>query len=324
MKISIVGAAGCMGSSIAFCIATRGLAEEVVILDVTRHLLEAQAMDLGDAIVAANQDVTLVAGEYADMVGSDIVIVTASIGSLASRVSSPGEEKSGKVLSSRQELISINIPVIQGIANAVKQYCPDCVMITVSNPVEALSYVSYMTSDHRDRSRFIGFSLNDTIRFRAAVAQAVGVTPKDVQAVVMGEHGDSHTPIFSSIRVKGQPRSLSQGIKENLIEKLHGHTKRFLSLKPGRTTGWLSGIGIADVVRAIRDDSEEVLPLSAILDGEYGYRGFSMSVPLVLGKQGIRRIVDIDLSDEERADLAKSARVCEAATDFVRQTLDIV
>jgi malate dehydrogenase len=137
----------------------------------------------------------------------------------------------------------------------------------------------------------------------------------------MGEHGDSQVPIFSSIRVDNQPISLSEPIKQELRRKPAERMRRTLSLKAGRTTGWSSGLGLAAMLKAIRNDTREMFPCCAVLAGEYGYEGFSMTVPLILGRQGIHEVLEWKLDPEEKEGLERSVSILKTAAHYVEETL---
>ncbi len=321
MKVSIVGAAGCLGSSAAFNIATQGLADEMVLLDIRRNVLESHAQDIRDALVACGQDIDVRTGNHEDMTGSDVVIVVGGV-SLISKVStSEGKTKPHQAFYSRQQVVSENLSIIRDITQAIQQFCPDAIVITGTNPVEALNYASYLLSPNRDRKKFIGYSLNDSLRFRLWVAEAIGVKPSQVEAIVMGEHGDSQVPIFSSIRVDNQPISLSEPVKQELRRKPAERMHRTLSLKAGRTTGWSSGLGLAAILKAIRNDTGEMFPCCTVLAGEYGYEGFSMTVPLILGRQGIHEVLEWKLDPEEKEGLERSVSILKTAAHYVEETL---
>lgn len=313
MKVSIIGAAGLAGSSVAFSIATQGLTDEMVLVDINKNLLTVHVMDIKDAVVACNHDMAIEAGSYEDIAGSHVVIVAAAVAT-ESKATEP-------LLDPRQQLISRNLRIIPDIAKAVRQFCPDAIVITLSNPVEALSYALYLLSPTRERRRFIGYSFNDSIRFRLWIAEAIGVKPSEVDAIVMGEHGDSQVPIFSSIRVDNQPVSLSEPVKQELRKKPAELLRYVLSLKVGRTSGWLSAIGLAAMVKAIRNDTRELFPCSALLAGEYGYEGFSMTVPAILGREGIHQILEWKLTPDEQQALEQSASILKAVAHFVEEAL---
>lgn len=308
MKVSIIGAAGCIGSSAAFSIATQGQADEMVLIDINKNLLAAHVIDISNAAVACQHDVAIRAGVYEDMAGSDVVIIAVT---------------AATETASRRQALADNLRIISDIAKAIGQFCPNAVVITATNPVEALSYALYLLSPTQDRKKFIGYSLNDSIRFRLWIAEAIGVKPGKVEIIVMGEHGDSQVPIFSSLRVDNQPVSLSEQVKKELRKKVLEYLPNWLSLKVGRTSGWVSGIGLAAMINAIRNDTRELFACSALLAGEYGYEGFSMTVPAILGQQGVHQILEWELSPDERDELEQSASILKTAAHLVEEALGI-
>ncbi len=316
MKVSVIGT-GWVGSTAAYSIATQGLAEELVLSDIASNIAIAHSIDIGEAVAVCNQDVAVRAGNYEDMSDSDIVIVTASA-PMQPRAEAPSSPPSQSQPSRRLGLYR-NVPLILEIGRAIDKYCPESVVITTSNPVEALSYASYLASKNRKRERFIGYTLNDTIRLRVWTAQMLGVMPSQVDISVLGEHGDSQVPIFSRLRVQDKPARLTEQIINRLRVKPVEYLKNWGSLKPGRSSGWLSGSGLAALVRAIRYDTKEVFPCSAILDGEYGYKGFSIGVPAEIGKDGIHKVLEWEIDQDETKRLAESAAILRDAARFVDQ-----
>ena len=311
MKISIVGA-GWVGSTAAYTIATQGLAEEVVLIDVASNIATAHSIDIAEAAAVCRRDIVIRAGIYEDMAGSDIVIVTAS-----APVQRPASPTSAPAQPSRRLGLGRNIVLISKIGRAVDELCPRSIVITTSNPVEALSYTSYLVSRDRDRKRFIGYTINDTTRFRVWISQMLGTAPSQVDIFALGEHGDSQVPIFSKLLVQGKPAKLTEAMIQELRKKPLEYLKNWSSLKSGRSSGWLSGAGLATLVKAIRDDARETFPCSAILDGQYGYSGFSIGVPAAIGRDGIFRIFEWKIDADERKRLAESAAVLKEAAQAV-------
>jgi len=319
MKISIVGGGGTVGSSAAFNIATRGFADEMVLVDAFENLAIAHALDITEAVAVRGCDTVVRAGSYDDISGSDVVVITVS----APRPSPPPSIPPGgnPPRFSRRNELERNIAIISEIAKAIDKNCPGAVVITASNPVEALSYTSYFLSSTRDRKRFIGYSINDATRFRTWISRALEVKMSKVEIITMGEHGDSQVPIFSALKVDGKPVSLSDEVKDELRKKPVEYLPYWASLKPGRSSGWLSGAGLLTLVEAVCNDSKTVLPCSAILDGEYGYSGFSMTVPAILGRQGVSEILELKLDDDEKRRLEESASVLKQAAQSVEEIL---
>ena len=246
MKITIIGAAGCVGSSAAFYLAAQRLADEIVMIGGRKqNALKQHAMDLSTAVSA--RDVVVRAGTFQDMPGSDIVINAAGVAARG-------------VLNSRMEMLPQNIPIIRDISFHIKKHCPEAIVITASNPVDPLNYATYLSSDS-DRRKFLGYSINDSFRFREMVARAVGARVSQVEGMVIGEHGSTQVLLFSTVKVNGTPLSLSQEVKEDIRAEVPNILKRYEELQSGRTAGWTCAIGLADIVRAIANDTERNIPL---------------------------------------------------------------
>lgn len=303
-KVTVLGAAGCIGMSAAFEIATAGLADDVVLLDIRENLAEHHAMDLRTAV--SGLDVNVKAGCYEDTIGTDVVVNAAGL--------------HGDITADRTEVLRKNTRTAREIAQALGKYCPDAVVITVVNPVDALNYAIWRSGAF-ERRQLVGYSFNDTFRFREFAAQAKGVAVSRVQGLTIGEHGFTQVQLFSSVRIDGEPVSFSEGEKQRMREAYRAFFEKLEGLKAGRTTGWTTAIGLAALARAILQDTREVVAGSAILDGEYGQRGLSMGVPMKLGKSGIQEILELALTPDERAAVARSAEALRKNVRVVEETL---
>jgi malate dehydrogenase len=305
-KIAIVGAAGGIGSATAFNITVHKLAREVVLIDNPQpDMVAIHALDLNTA--ASGLDVKVRAGTSEDLSGADLVIITAG---------------SSRVVSSRLEVLPQNLPIIKSIAQDIKRFCPEAVVITATNPVCPLTYAMYLCLG--DRKKLIGYSYNDTIRFRLRLAHALGVKARQVECAVIGEHGDSQVMLFSSVRVKGETVAISEEVKQKirlLLPKGQQVLGELLA-KTGRTAAWTTAVGIATLVRAITKNTGETIPCSAALDGEYGCHNMSMGVPAVLGRESIQQILEWKLADDEKKALEQSIEILKPAMRYVEEHLD--
>lgn len=311
MKVSVIGAAGCVGSSIAFNIARQGLADEMMVADIRKDWLEHHAIDFFDAAVAIGIDIRVSMGGYQDLSGSDIVVMAAGAGVTDSA------RKSGKALPSRQRFLPENLEIIREWAPAMNRYCPQAIVIMVTNPAEVLNYAAYLLSTERERHRFIGYTLHDSIRFKIALAEHMGVAPSRIEATVVGEHGGSMVPLFSSVKVDGKPVTLGEDVRAKVRERTSDYLPYMLRLNVPRTSGWLTGVGVARVINAIINDTGEVIPCCAVIDGEYGYKGTSIGLPVALGRKGIRKIIDYKLTPEEKGLLDGSVKNVQKSVDYV-------
>jgi malate dehydrogenase len=292
MKVTIVGAAGSVGAPTAFQIAESGVADEIVLIDIRENVAESHSMDMATAL--SGRDVAVKVGNWEDAAGSSVVIIAAGV----------------HLPADRKEMFSQNLPLIRDCAEHIKARCSQAFVITVTNPADVMNFALWRATAF-DRRRVVGYSINDTLRFREIVAGVKGVAGSRVQATVMGEHGPSQVLVFSSVRIDGSPVSFSDDEKQEVRTQAAGVLKRFDALRAGRTTGWSTGIGLAAITRAILQDTGETLPCSTILDGEYGRRGLSMAVPVVLGREGVREILEWELQPDEREGLERTAFVLQ-------------
>ncbi|MGC4028674.1 MAG: hypothetical protein QM696_07380 [Steroidobacteraceae bacterium] len=305
MKISIIGAAGVMGSCAAFDLIVHRLPGELVMIDSWASMLKSHWMDL--ATVGSEYGVRVRSGTYEDMAGSGIVINMAGAPTGA--------------VAARSEMLPANLPLIEQHAAAVNQHCPDAIVLTATNPVDPLNYAMYLLSRNRDRRRILGYSLNDSVRFRMWAAQALGVEATRVQGTVIGEHGHSQVMLFSTLRLDGKPVEIDAETKARIRARPPQMLHEFESLVPKRTAGWTSAIGVTTTVRAIVQDSKAVIPTNVVLDGEYGGRAMSMTVPAVIGKDGMERIIELELSPEEQEGVLATRRALDPHMRFVETHL---
>ncbi|MFC2067796.1 malate dehydrogenase [Chloroflexota bacterium] len=311
MKISIIGAVGCIGSSIAFRLATERLANEIILADIRQDWLEHHYFDIFDATVAGVIDINVNTCNHEDIANSDIIIMAAGT---STRTKASVDE--GK-LPLRQRLLPDNLVIIKEWAQAINQFCPQSVVITATNPAEVLNYASYLLSSTKKRNLFIGYSLNDTIRFKIAISQVFGVEPTKIEALVVGEHGGSMVSLLSSVKIDGKSVVFEEDDIVKILEQTNDFLPHMIRLKVPRTSGWLTGVGIAMLVKAIINDTREVIPCCAILDGEYGYQGISIGVPVALGRMGICEIIEYKLTSNEKGLLDQSVNNIQASVNYV-------
>jgi malate dehydrogenase len=303
MKIAIIGAAGTLGSCAAYTLIYNQLADEILMIDPFENALKGHWLDL--YAVGSHQGVAVKKGTYADLGGTDIVVMTAGAPTGA--------------IKSRAELLPGSLPIIKEAADNINRYAPQAIVIMETNPVDPLNYAMYLLSPDKDRRRFVGYSINDTLRFRMWAAEELGVKTERVSGFVIGEHGGSQVMLFSSLRLDGNPVNFDEATKQKIREQPSITLNYFESLVPRRTAGWTSAFGTAIVVRAIVTDSKEVLPCNTVLEGEYGLRNISTTVPVVLGKTGIEQVKELPLTQEEKEGLEQSARTTGPQMRFVEE-----
>lgn len=287
MKVSILGATGSVGTPTCFYLAASGLADELLLIGGKKqNVLEHYALDLQTAVSA--KDVAISYGGYKDLKGSGIIINVAGA-HLA-------------VATDRKVLLKKQTGLIREIALGVKRYCPEAIVITAVNPVDAMNYATYLAGGF-SRNQVIGYSINDSLRFRELIAEELNVKVSRADGLVAGEHGKTQVPLFSTVNLDGKPFLLSEDAKKRILSKIPLAIKRFEELDAGRTAGFTCAIGLTEITRAIIEDSGKVMPCSAVLNGEYGEHNISMGAPVVLGKNGIKEILEYDLSPEEQNNL---------------------
>jgi len=305
MKITIIGAAGSVGAPTSFYLAALGLADEILMVGGRRQNVAKQhSMDISSA--ASGMGVKIRTGGYEEMAGSDIVIHTAA--------GNQGHIKD------RMDLLPTNIGLTLEIARQIKTHCPEAIVITVTVPVDPLNYAAYKITGF-DRSKLIGYSVNDTIRFKEMLADHLQVKPGQVEGTVIGEHGNTQVMLFSTVSVDGRPVTIEEESRKAIRSEVPKILKRFEALKSGRTSGWTCAVGLAQMVRAIARDTSEIIPCSVMLQGEYDQNELSMGVPAVLGKGGVKEIVEYKLARDEREGVRITAETLRAAQEIVDQYL---
>ena len=257
---------------------------------VNDNLLKCHVMDLQTAVSNLNS-LRVRAGTLEDLAGAGIII---------NATGAPW-----RFITSRMELLRDSLPIIRNIAESIAKICPNAVIITATNPVDPLNYaIRRITGIYR--KQILGYSLNDTLRFRMITAQILGVEAARVEGWVVGEHGPHQVALFSSLRVDGQPITVEKSDRKRIIEETSKSLQAYESLRTGRTTGWTSSIGLSMMVSAIVNDSGEIFPCSVILDGEYDYTGLSISLPVALGKNGWQTLYPLKMEPDEEKSLYSS------------------
>ncbi len=293
-KISIIGA-GAVGATTAHWAAARELGD-IVLVDVVEGLPQGKALDLQEAGPLAGFDLHLVgANGYSATAGSDVVVVTAGV-----------PRKPGM---SREDLLATNKAIIEAIIPEVVRASLDACLIMVTNPLDTMTYLAGRLSG-LPRERVIGQAgVLDSTRFRTFVAQALGVSVEDTQALVLGGHGDQMVPLPRYCTVNGIP--VTQLLPPETLDAIVDRTRKgggeIVNLLKTGSAFYAPGAAVVEMVEAIVKDKKRLLPCSAILDGEYGLRDLCFGVPVVLGARGIERIVEIELSADERAAVQVSA-----------------
>jgi malate dehydrogenase len=294
--ISIIGA-GKVGSASAFNI-LRFRISDVVLIDIAGELAQGEALDMMQAAPAIEFD-GKVRGthDFSEMDGSEVVVITAG-----------AARKAGMT---RLDLMTVNSQIVRTVVKEVVRYAPECNLIIVTNPVDIMTYIAYKESGfERNRVFGIGNTL-DTLRFRSYIASALNVSREDIRALVIGEHGDSMVPLVEYATVSGIP--IKDLLEKEQIEKIVTLTKTsgadVIKLK-GATT-YAPAVVIAIIVDAVLRGRNRVMSVSTFLQGEYGFSNISIGVPVILGKNGVERILELKLSAKAETQFRKSALIIE-------------
>ena len=281
-KIAVVGV-GSLGSCIAYELASRKLADKLVLIDIYRDLAEGNAEDISQAM-AFRSNLEVYAGDYSDAEGSDIIVVTA------------GKPRTPE-MKSRMELLRVNFEIIKSVASKLREISGEPIIVTLTNPVDVMNYAMWRLTGF-DRRRVIGSAgMLDSARLRRAISRKLGVPVLDVEAYVIGEHGEHQVPIFSRVKVKGRNIEFSPDERKRLSEEIKQSALNVISKKGG--TVYAPASNTANMIQMILQNSNCKAVCSAILDGEYGLRDLSIGVPVELNRSGIKRIVEWRLSDDE-------------------------
>ncbi|MFZ1039546.1 MAG: malate dehydrogenase [Candidatus Bathyarchaeia archaeon] len=301
--ISIIGA-GKVGSSAAFNILGRRISD-VVLIDVVQNLAQGEALDMMQAAPAIEFDGKIEGtSSYSEMKGSELVILTAGL------ARQPGM--------SRLDLISKNAAIVKSIVKKVVRCAPDCKLMVVTNPVDVMTYVAYKESGF-ERNRVFGMgNILDTLRFRSYIAMELGVSREDIRALVIGEHGDSMVPLVNYASVSGIP--ITDLLKREQIQKIVNSTRTSGTdvIKLKGSTVYAPAAVIAIMADAVLRGRNRVMGVSTYLQGEYGFSDVSIGVPCVLGKNGVERILELELGLETKEEFEKSVAVVKDAIEKMK------
>jgi malate dehydrogenase len=295
MKVSVIGA-GNVGATCAEVVARGNYANEVVLLDIKEGLAEGKSLDMWQTapINYYSTPITGVTNNYEATAGSNIVVITSGL-----------PRKPGM---SRDDLISVNAGIVKSVTEQVIKYSPDAIIIVVSNPLDVMSYCAYLTSGLPSNKVMGMAGILDTARYRAFLATEIGCSPKDIQALLMGGHGDTMVPLPRYTTVAGIP--VTELVAADKLDAIINRTINGGGelVKLMGTSAWYApGSAAAQMVESIVRDEKRIYPVCAWLTGEYGLSDVYLGVPAVLGKNGIERIIEVSLNEAEKALLHKSA-----------------
>ena len=306
MKVTVVGA-GAVGASCAEYIAIKNFASEVILLDIKEGFAEGKAMDLMQTASLNGFDtkITGVTNDYSKTAESDVCVITSGI-----------PRKPGMT---REELIGINAGIVKEVSSSLIKYSPNTIIIVVSNPMDTMTYLVHK-STNLPKSRIIGMGgALDSARFKYRLAEALGAPISDVDGMVIGGHSDTGMMPLTRLATRNSV-PVSEFLSEERLSQVLEDTKvggATLTKLLGTSAWYAPGAAVSGMVQAIACDQKKMFPCSVLLEGEYGLNDICIGAPVILGRNGIEKIVEIELSDAEKANMIESA-------DGVRKTNDLL
>lgn len=305
-KVTVVGA-GAVGATCAENVARMEIANEVVLVDIKENFAEGKALDQWET-APINYFGTRITGstnDYTKTANSDVVVITSGL-----------PRKPGM---SRDDLIATNAKIVKEVTEQVVKYSPNCIIVVVSNPLDVMTYQAYVTSGF-PANRVVGMAgILDTARYRAFLAEALNVSPKDISAVLMGGHGDDMVPLPRYTTVAGIP--VTEFIAADKLNAILERTKKgggeIVNLL-GTSAWYAPGAAAAQMVEAILKDEKRIFPCCSWLTGQYGINDLYVGVPVKLGKGGVEEIIELQLNDDEKALLAASAASVRGVVDVLK------
>lgn len=305
MKVTVVGA-GNVGATCADVLAQREIANEIVLLDIKEGFAEGKALDIWETSPINLYDSRTIGStnDYSKTADSDVVVITSGL-----------PRKPGM---SRDDLIATNAGIVKTVTENVVKYSPNAVIIIVSNPLDVMTYCAYLTAKIDPNKVFGMAGVLDTARYRSFLAMELNVSPKDIQAVLMGGHGDTMVPLPRYTTVSGIPVTelISTEKLDEIIERTKFGGGEIVKLL-GTSAWYAPGAAAAQMVEAVIRDQKRIFPVCAWLQGEYGMSDIYLGVPVVLGKNGIEKIIELDLNADEKALLAESAVAVKSVMDVL-------
>jgi len=310
MKVTIVGA-GNVGASCADVISYRGIASEVVLLDIKEGFAEGKAMDIMQCATTTgfNTQVSGVTNDYSKTANSDVVVITSGI-----------PRKPGMT---REELIGINAGIVKSVAENILKFSPDTIIVVVSNPMDTMTYLT-LKATGLPKNRIIGMGgALDSSRFKYYLSKALNKPSNDVQGMVIGGHGDTTMiPLTRLASYNGAP--VSNYLSQDELDKVAADTMVGGATLTGLlgTSAWYApGASVAYLVDSILNNQNKMIACSVLLEGEYGQSDICLGVPCIIGKNGVQEIVDVKLNDAEKATFAKSAEAVRAMNGDLKAVL---
>jgi len=300
MKITVIGA-GAVGATLAQRIIEGGFAE-VVLVDILKNVAAGKALDLLDASPVVGHERGIIGtDDYAHVIGSDIVVVTAGL-----------PRKPGMT---REELISKNAGIVRAVSENIKKYAPSAIVIVVTNPLDVMTYLTLKIMGSGRNKVFGMAGVLDGARMAYLIADELKVKRSDVETVVLGSHGDTMVPVLSKTKVSGKPvTSLISGERlDSIVKRTCDRGAEIVSLLGTGSAFYSPSAAVLSMIKAVINDTKETFAVSALLEGEYGLEDLCIGVQCVIGKGGMEKVVETELSKEEKAAFLKSASAIKSS-----------
>lgn len=308
VKITIVGA-GMVGGTLAQRLVERNFAE-IALIDIVGDLARGKALDIAQAAPICGYDININGGDSWELAkGSNIVVITAGV-----------PRKPGMT---REQLLETNFNIVKDVSEKIKEYCPESIVIVVSNPLDAMTYTAYKVLGF-PKNRVMGMAgVLDSARFRFFLAEELGISPADIFAFVLGSHGDTMVPILSYTTVNGIPveNILPKEKLEKIVERTRRAGSEIVELLKTGSAFYAPSASVLDMVDSIVLDRKRILPVCVMCEGEYGINGVFVGVPVLLGKNGAEKIYEFRLRESELDSLRKSAEIVRKLQQEVDELL---
>lgn len=305
MKVTVVGA-GNVGATCAQVIAQKNIVQEVVLVDIKEGISEGKSLDLWQTAPVNYYDTRIIGStnDYSKTAGSEVVVITSGV-----------PRKPGM---SRDDLISINAGIVKSVTENVVKYSPDTIIIVVSNPLDVMTYASFVSAN-LPKTKVMGMAgILDTARYRAFLAEALDISPRDIQALLMGGHGDTMVPLPRYTTVSGIPVTelIDQERLDAIVKRTINGGGELVNLM-GTSAWYAPGSAAAQMVEAIVLDQKRIFPCCIKLDGEYGLDNMFVGVPVKLGKHGVEKVIEVSLNEAEMELLHSSANSVKKIMDVL-------
>ena len=309
-KVSIIGA-GEVGASCATCLAERDFVNEIVLLDIKQGVAEGKALDLRQSAALKRFD-TIISGftnDYSAVAKSDVVVITSGI------PRKPGMERS--------DLITTNASIVEDVCKQIAKHAPDSIIVVVSNPLDVLCYCALKSSGFPD-NRVMGMSgLLDVARYKSFIAEALNVSTKDIQALILGGHGKTMVPMPRYTTIGGIPirNLLSEDKVQEAIHRTQMGGEEIINYL-GRSGWFAAGAAICEMVESIICDQRRVFPACAYLKGEYGLNDIYIGVPVILGANGVEKVIELELDEDDKIRFYESGKVVRENVEILKRKMN--